>query len=163
MTPAARVGRRAGDTVSDPFYPSDDPFRCRCERWQDNDCMGRATQKDMRCNICRDGCGLAMLGQGQSMHVGTPSRMTHLLTTLYPAGELVYSLCRCGIGSDHSEYARPPGESPHEPASPYELWRQAGGGTGQYDREKYHDLMVAHGLILRPGDESYEDAGVNPP
>src|SRR6266536_262988 len=34
---------------------------------------------------------------------------------------------------------------------PYELWRQAGGGTPAYSRQEYHRLMVSHGhLVLRP-------------
>ena len=34
--------------------------------------------------------------------------------------------------------------------SPFELWAEANG-----DRQRYHDLMVQHGHILRPGDEGY--------
>jgi hypothetical protein len=37
--------------------------------------------------------------------------------------------------------------------SAYELWRQAGG-----DSARYRELMHSHGLILRPGDEGYEQA-----
>ncbi len=34
---------------------------------------------------------------------------------------------------------------------PYELWRQAGGGTPTYSAEEYHRLMVSHGhLVPRP-------------
>jgi len=36
------------------------------------------------------------------------------------------------------------------------LWAQAGGGTASYDPQKYHDLLVEHGHILRPGDEGYD-------
>jgi hypothetical protein len=40
----------------------------------------------------------------------------------------------------------------NEKLSPVELWNQAGG-----DAQRYYDLMVEHGHILRPGDEGYED------
>lgn len=45
----------------------------------------------------------------------------------------------------------------------YELWVQAGGGTKDFDRQRYHDLMVEHGHLLRPGDKGYEDAPRNLP
>ena len=48
-------------------------------------------------------------------------------------------------------------------ASPGRLWLQAGGGTPAYDRDRYLDLMREHGLILRPGDDGYEDADRNLP
>jgi hypothetical protein len=37
-----------------------------------------------------------------------------------------------------------------------DLWKQAGGGTPTYSRQKYHDLMVEHGLIvpLEPGEKA---------
>jgi hypothetical protein len=38
------------------------------------------------------------------------------------------------------------------------LWQQAGGGTPDYDRNRYLTLMREHGHILSPGDEGYEDA-----
>lgn len=41
---------------------------------------------------------------------------------------------------------------------PMTLWRQAGGGTKDYDPQRYRDLMYEHGLLLRPDDEGYEDA-----
>jgi hypothetical protein len=35
--------------------------------------------------------------------------------------------------------------------SPFELWRQAGGGTPAYSATEYHRLMVEHGhLVPRP-------------
>lgn len=47
---------------------------------------------------------------------------------------------------------------------PYELlWRQAGGGTKDYDPGRYGDLMHEHGYLLRPGDEGYEEAPRNLP
>jgi hypothetical protein len=42
--------------------------------------------------------------------------------------------------------------------SPYELWTQAGGGTPDYSAGRYQDLLLEHKLILRPGDEGYEEA-----
>lgn len=41
---------------------------------------------------------------------------------------------------------------------PMTLWKQAGGGTKDYDPQRYRDLMHEHGLLLRPGDEGYGDA-----
>ena len=38
------------------------------------------------------------------------------------------------------------------------LWYQAEG-----DPERYRELMLEHGLLLRPGDEGYEDASRNLP
>lgn len=32
--------------------------------------------------------------------------------------------------------------------SPAELWRQAGGGTAHYSRERYLELMLAHDLLI---------------
>ena len=40
----------------------------------------------------------------------------------------------------------------------FDLWKQAGGGTGTYDPQRYHDLLVEHGHLVSPGDEGYEDA-----
>lgn len=44
--------------------------------------------------------------------------------------------------------ARPP------TPEPYDLWKQAGGGTKSFDRERYRDLMIEHGLLipLEPGE-----------
>lgn len=37
----------------------------------------------------------------------------------------------------------------------YELWKQAGGGTEHYDRERYLALMLEHGHLipLAPGEK----------
>lgn len=32
--------------------------------------------------------------------------------------------------------------------SPYDLWTQAGGGTGHFDRQRYRDLLVEHGHLV---------------
>lgn len=37
-----------------------------------------------------------------------------------------------------------------EHSDAYQLWRQAGGGTPQYSRERYRELMIEHGLLI-PG------------
>jgi hypothetical protein len=42
--------------------------------------------------------------------------------------------------------------------SPFDLWQQAGG-----DGEHYRDLLREHGLVLRPGDEGYDEAARNLP
>ena len=49
-------------------------------------------------------------------------------------------------------------ESVDERPSPGVLWYQAEG-----DPERYRELMLEHGLLLRPGDEGYEDASRNLP
>ena len=38
---------------------------------------------------------------------------------------------------------------------PFELWPRAGGGTSSYSRERYHELMLEHGLLipLKPGEK----------
>lgn len=36
--------------------------------------------------------------------------------------------------------------------STYELWVEAGG-----DVARYHELLLEHGLLLRPGDDGYEE------
>jgi hypothetical protein len=41
---------------------------------------------------------------------------------------------------------------------PAGLWQQAGG-----DPERYRELMAEHGLLLRPGDEGYDEASRNLP
>ncbi len=47
--------------------------------------------------------------------------------------------------------------------SPLDLWRQAGGGTEHYDRQRYLDLMREHGMILAPGDEGCGEASADLP
>src|SRR5579872_1838085 len=47
--------------------------------------------------------------------------------------------------------------------SPDELWRQAGGGTDSYDRDRYLDLLREHGHLLSPGDEGYDHAAPDLP
>ncbi len=42
--------------------------------------------------------------------------------------------------------------------SAYDLWRQAGGGTEDYDRAAYRDLLREHGHLVpldwyRPGEQ----------
>lgn len=34
--------------------------------------------------------------------------------------------------------------------SPAELWQQAGGGTAEYSRERYRELLIEHGHLI-PG------------
>ena len=41
------------------------------------------------------------------------------------------------------------------------LWKQAGGGTPEYSRQKYLDLMHEHGYLL--GDDGYDEAPRNLP
>lgn len=41
---------------------------------------------------------------------------------------------------------------------PAQLWHEAGGGTDQYDPERYKELMHRFGHVLRPGDDGYEEA-----
>ena len=43
-----------------------------------------------------------------------------------------------------------------EKPSPAELWNQAGG-----DAQRYRDLMVEYGHLLRPGDEGYGEGSRN--
>lgn len=40
--------------------------------------------------------------------------------------------------------------------SAHDLWKQAGGGTPNYDRAEYHRLAVEHGLLipLAPGEKA---------
>jgi hypothetical protein len=45
----------------------------------------------------------------------------------------------------------------------YDLWVQAGGGTEDYDRDRYLALLREHGHLLGPGDEGYEQASPNLP
>jgi len=42
-----------------------------------------------------------------------------------------------------------------ESPTPYELWRQAGGGTPDYDRALYRSLLTEHGHLipLKPGEK----------
>lgn len=47
--------------------------------------------------------------------------------------------------------------------TPYALWKQAGGGTKKYDPGRYRELLIEHGLLLRPGDEGYEESSPNLP
>lgn len=39
--------------------------------------------------------------------------------------------------------------------SAYDLWKQAGGGTPEFSRERYRELMLEHGLLipLKPGEK----------
>jgi hypothetical protein len=39
--------------------------------------------------------------------------------------------------------------------SPAELWRQAGGGTPDFSRDRYRELLIAHGHLtpLEPGEK----------
>ena len=46
---------------------------------------------------------------------------------------------------------------------PMELWHQAGGGTPDYDRDRYLSLLREHGHLLSPGDEGYGEAPRNLP
>jgi hypothetical protein len=43
--------------------------------------------------------------------------------------------------------------------SPAQLWREAGGGTEDFDPERYKQLLRQHGHLLRPGDDGYDEAG----
>jgi hypothetical protein len=38
--------------------------------------------------------------------------------------------------------------------SPAELWHQAGGGTDDFSRDRYRELLIAHGYLipLEPGE-----------
>jgi hypothetical protein len=45
----------------------------------------------------------------------------------------------------------------------YGLWVQAGGGTEDYDPERYRALMREHGYLLEPGDLGYEQGSRNLP
>lgn len=45
---------------------------------------------------------------------------------------------------------------PDKPSA-YALWKQAGGGTGNYSGTRYRDLMIKHGLLLAPGDDGYDE------
>lgn len=47
---------------------------------------------------------------------------------------------------------------PHAEASLLGLWLQAGGGSDEYDPALYAEWLHEAGLILRPGDDGYEDA-----
>jgi hypothetical protein len=38
---------------------------------------------------------------------------------------------------------------------PYELWKEAGGGTPQYSQERYRELMLKHQLLI-PLEEGEE-------
>ncbi len=42
----------------------------------------------------------------------------------------------------------------NERPGPAELWRQAGGGTPGFSRDRYRELLIAHGHIipLSPGE-----------
>lgn len=39
--------------------------------------------------------------------------------------------------------------------TPEELWREAGGGTAAYSRERYRELLLEHGMLqpLKPGEK----------
>lgn len=41
-------------------------------------------------------------------------------------------------------------------SSPYELWRQVGGGTDAFDRQRYRELLIGHGHLvpLAPGEKA---------
>jgi hypothetical protein len=56
------------------------------------------------------------------------------------------------IAAVERQLARPPKPSPHD------LWKQAGGGTAEFSRQRFLDLMTEAGHLLRPGDEGYEQA-----
>jgi len=59
-------------------------------------------------------------------------------------------------GDPNSKGTRPEDLALRRKPSPMELWKQAGGGTGDYDQQRYRDLMHEHGHLLRPGDDGYE-------
>jgi hypothetical protein len=46
---------------------------------------------------------------------------------------------------------------------PFELWRAAGGGSPDYDRDRYLALLREHGHLLKPGDDGYEEAPADLP
>ena len=48
-----------------------------------------------------------------------------------------------------------------ERPSAMELWRQAGGGTPQYDRARYRQLLIEHGHLV-PGEPSPLPCGWRP-
>jgi hypothetical protein len=54
-------------------------------------------------------------------------------------------------------------DGPEPAPSPAVLWLQAGGGTPEYDRELYLNLMREHGHLLGPGDDGHGEAQRNLP
>jgi hypothetical protein len=58
--------------------------RCWCDRWPQR-CTNRVTQEDMRCDLCRRGCGLLVAGDW-SAHVGEVSVAIEQMTGWEPSG-----------------------------------------------------------------------------
>jgi hypothetical protein len=66
--------------------------------------------------------------------------------------------CDAAVRAAENGRGSRPAAEPARPG-PHELWQQAGGGTGSYDRDRYLGLLREHGHLLKPGDNGYE-AGV---